>query len=68
MAKTSMPEVGGGDGDVSFGDSGGRKVVERAGTVTSENHDPAGKSLHRKAKGIKFNCTIIINGELTNRD
>ena len=67
MSKTSMPEVRGGGGDVCFCDSGTPEVVERARTVTSENHGPVGKGLHRKTIWIKLNGEMIINSELSNK-
>ena len=67
MSKTSVPEIEGVGGDMSFGYVGALDVVERARAVTSEDHGPAGKGLHRKANWIKLNSTIIIKSELTNR-
>ena len=63
-----MPKVGGDGGEE--GGSRGRWIdgVEGTRTVTSEDHDPARKSLHRKPKTIKFNGTRIINAELANGD
>ena len=68
MSKTSMPEVGGGGGNVCFCDGETPEVVERARTVTSENHGPAGKSLHKETRWVKFNGAIVIDGKLTNRN
>lgn len=66
LSKAAMPEVVV-DGGEECG-SVGRWVdgVERTWTVISENHDPAGKSLHRKIKTIKFNGAMVIDIELTN--
>jgi hypothetical protein len=66
VSKAAIPEVVGDGGEE--GGSVGRWVdgVERTQTVTSENHDSAGKSLHRKTKMIKFDGAMIIDTELTN--
>jgi hypothetical protein len=60
VSKAAMPEVVG-DGGEEDG-NGGRSVdgVERTLAVTSENHGPTGKSLHRKPKTIKFDGAMII--------
>ena len=68
MSKTEVPKVGGGGGDVGVGDVGVVEGVEGPGVVTSENHGPAGKSLHRETRWVKFNGAIVIDGKLTNRD
>jgi hypothetical protein len=67
VSEAAMPEVVGDGGEECSGIGRWIDGVERAWTVTSENHDPAGKGLHRKTKTIKFNGAVIIDAELTNR-
>ena len=42
--------------------------VEWVGAITSKDHAPSGKILHRAAKRVKFHRTIIVSGELANRN
>jgi hypothetical protein len=62
-----MPEAVGDGGEEGGSVGGWADSVERTRAVTSENHDPAGKSLHRKTKTIKLDGVMIIDTELTNR-
>ena len=62
-----MRKVEGVGGGVGFSCRRALEGVEGARAITSENHGPAGKSLHRKTMGIKFNGAIISDSELTNR-
>jgi hypothetical protein len=66
VSKEAMPEVGRDGGEVADSVGGWVDGVERTRAVTSENHDPAGKSLHRKTKTVKFDGVMIIDIELTN--
>ena len=68
VSEAAMPKVGGDGGEEGGSVGGCVDGVERTRTVTSENDGPAGKSLHRETKTIKFDGAIIIDTELTNRD
>jgi len=75
MAKTAVPEVGGG------GRSGGDKSrwcrhvsrrrmqrIKGPRTIAPDDHVPGTKILRREAKGVKFNGTVIIFGKLSDRN
>lgn len=42
--------------------------VEWAGAITPKDHAPSGKILHKAAKRVKFHITVIVSGELANRN
>jgi hypothetical protein len=42
--------------------------VERTGVVTSDDLSASGQILHRTAKGVKLDGTIIVGSELANRN
>jgi hypothetical protein len=42
--------------------------VEWAEAITPKDHAPSGKILHRAAKRVKFHRTVIVGGELANRN
>jgi hypothetical protein len=67
VSKAAMPKRDGGDDGVSFGEGWLVKRVEWSGAIASKNHDPGGKSLHRKTERVKFNGTIVVSSKLSNR-
>ena len=68
MTKTVMPEVGG-DGEV--GVRSGRcsgDGLKIASTIAAKHHASGQDILDRKTKSVKFNRTVVVPNELTNRD
>ena len=66
MLKMTMPK-GSGSGEERGGASGGGvEQVEVARAIAPGDHVPGVQVLHRKAKRIKLNGTIIIGGKTTN--
>ena len=66
MPETMMPK--GSESGEERGGAGGGGVewVEVARAIAPGNHVPGVHILHKKAKQIKFNRTVIIGGEMTN--
>ena len=68
MPEVMMPKRSG-CGDECRGAGGGWiERVEVARAIAPGNHVPGVQILHRKAKRIKFNRTVIIGGETTNEN
>ena len=66
MLETMMPK-GSGSGEEHGGTGGGGvERVEVARAIAPGDHVPGVQVLHRKAKRIKLNGTIIIGGKTTN--
>ena len=67
MPKTTMPGDGGSCSNKRAGHRGrGGEGVERPGAIAPGDHAPGIEILHREAKRVKFDRTIIINCKLTN--
>ena len=68
VPETTMPKRGRCSDEC--GGAGGRWVerVEVTRAIAPGDHVPGLQILHRKAKRIKFNGTIIVGGETTNRN
>jgi hypothetical protein len=66
MSETMMPKRGG-CGDERGGAGGGwLERIEVARAIAPGDHVPGLQILHRKAKRIKFNRTIVIGGKTAN--
>ena len=68
MLEMTMPK-GSGSGEECGDASGGRvERVEVARAIAPGDHVPGVQVLHRKAKRIKFDGTVIIGGKTTDRN
>ena len=68
MPETTMPKGSGSGEERGGAGGGGVERVEVARAITPSDHVPGVQILHRKAKRIKFNRTVIIGGETTNEN
>ena len=67
MAETLMPQrSGSSEKGVGSGWCCSSDGVQVSITIAAKNHAPRPEVLHRKTKGIKFDRTTIVAGELTN--
>jgi hypothetical protein len=67
VTETAMPEGGAGADCEREGPKDRRhEGVERPGTIAPDDHAPTPEVLHRETVWVKFNRTLIFNGELTN--
>lgn len=67
MTKTAMPHRRVGDSGEGVS-SRKAKGVQRPRAIAPDDQPPRLQSLHRTASGIKFDRTIVIRGELANRN
>lgn len=42
--------------------------VERTGAIEPGDHGPGAKILHREAKRVKLDSTLVVNDKTSNRD
>jgi hypothetical protein len=71
MPETTMPSGGGSCSNKGAGHHGtcwSGESLEGPGAIEPGDHAPGFEILHRKAKRIKFDRTVIVSSELTNRD
>ena len=61
-----MPKGSGSSEECGGAGGGGVERVEVARAIAPDDHVPGVQVLHRKAKRIKLNGTIIIGGKTTN--
>ena len=68
VSETTMPQCGGQSSDGKGARSRWQplKRVEVATSIAPDDHVLGVKILHRNAKGVKFNRTVIIDGEMAN--
>ena len=69
MTKAAMLEGGGGCGRSEGGSAGWcwwKERIEVTRAIAPSDHAPCLEVLHRKAKRIKLDRTVIIGGETTN--
>ena len=68
MTETTVPKSGGGQ----YGGEGGsagywwKEQVEVARNIAPGDYAPSLKVLHREAKWVKLNRTVVISGKVTN--
>ena len=71
MTKAAVPKRsgrrGGGEGSGGAGWCG-KERVEVTRAIAPGDHAPSLEILHRKAKGVKFNRTIVVSGKVTHRN
>ena len=68
VTEAAMPVEGRGCGASKEGGGGEVQRVQRPGAIAPDDHVPGLKVLHRKAKWVKFNGTIVISSKTTYRD
>jgi hypothetical protein len=67
MTKSPMPKSGDGASGKREGPKHrGQERIEWPRTIAPDDHAPGFEILHKKARRVKFNRTIIFYGELTN--
>ena len=71
MSETTMPDGGGDTGEEGVrlrARHGQMQGVKRTGAIAPDDHVPGTKILHREAKRVKLNRTVIISGKLAHRN
>ena len=68
MPETMMPKGSGSSEECGGAGGGGVERVEVARAIAPGDHIPSVQVLHRKAKRIKFDGTVIIGGKTTDRN
>lgn len=70
VPKVAMPDRGGSTGEECVGSERRHRWmegVERPQAIAPGDHVPGTKILHREAKRVKFNGTLIVSSELAHR-